>query len=33
MAGAYDNSVHKTTSYVAMNWQPWSLGPIKLRVV
>lgn len=33
MAGAYDNSVHKTTSYVATNWQPWSLGPIKLRVV
>lgn len=30
MAGAYDNSVHKTTSYVAVNWQPWSLGPIKL---
>lgn len=30
MAGAYDNSVNKTTSYVAMNWQPWSLGPIKL---
>ncbi len=20
-------------SYMAMNWQPWSLGPIKLRVV
>lgn len=30
MAGAYYNSVRKTTSYVAMNWQPWSLGPIKL---
>lgn len=30
MAGAYDNSVRKTTSYLAVNWQPWSLGPIKL---
>ena len=30
MAGAYDNSVRKTTSYAAVNWQPWSLGPIKL---
>lgn len=30
MAGAYDNSVHKTTSYLAVNWQPWALGPIKL---
>ncbi len=30
MAGAYYNSVRKTTSYVAMNWQPWSVGPIRL---
>lgn len=30
MAGAYDNSVRKTTSYVAVNWQPWTVGPIKL---
>ena len=30
MAGAYDNSVRKTTTYLAVNWQPWSLGPIKL---
>lgn len=30
MVGAYDNSVRKTTSYLAVNWQPWSLGPIKL---
>ncbi len=28
MVGAYDNSVRKTTSYLAVNWQPWSLGPI-----
>ena len=30
MAGAYYNSVRKTTTYVAMNWQPLTLGPIKL---
>lgn len=30
MAGAYYNSVHKTTSYAAVNWQPWHLGPVKL---
>jgi hypothetical protein len=30
MAGAYDNSVRKTTAYAAVNWQPWSLGSIKL---
>lgn len=29
MAGAYYNSVRKTTSYVAMNWQPWAVGPIR----
>lgn len=30
MAGAYDNSMRKTTTYAAVNWQPWSVGPIKL---
>jgi len=30
MAGAYYNSVRKTTSYAAVNWQPWQLGPVKL---
>jgi hypothetical protein len=30
MAGAYYNSVYKTTSYAAVNWQPWQLGPVKL---
>lgn len=30
MAGAYYNSVRKTTSYAAVNWQPLSIGPLKL---
>jgi hypothetical protein len=30
MAGAYYNSVRKTTTYAALNWQPWTVGPIKL---
>ena len=30
MAGAYYNSVRKTTSYAAVNWQPWQVGPFKL---
>jgi hypothetical protein len=30
MAGAYYNSVRKTTSYAAVNWQPWHIGPVKL---
>lgn len=30
MAGAYYNSVRKTTSYAAVNWQPWQLGAVKL---
>ncbi|MGE0099322.1 MAG: hypothetical protein AB7S86_13335 [Hydrogenophaga sp.] len=30
MAGAYYNSVRKTTSYAAVNWQPWQLGPVRL---
>lgn len=30
MAGVYDNSVGKYSQYLAANWQPWSLGPVKL---
>jgi hypothetical protein len=30
MAGAYYNSVRKTTTYAAINWQPWTVGPFKL---
>ncbi len=30
MAGAYYNSVRKTTSYAAVNWQPWAVGPIRI---
>ncbi|QHE83550.1 hypothetical protein [Hydrogenophaga sp. BPS33] len=30
MAGAYDNSVRKTTFYAAVNWQPWTVGPFKV---
>lgn len=30
MAGAYYNSVRKTTTYAALNWQPWTVGPFKL---
>lgn len=30
MAGAYDNSVRKTTTYAAVNWQPWNVGPFKV---
>lgn len=30
MAGAYYNSVRKTTSYAAVNWQPWTVGPFKV---
>lgn len=30
MAGVYDNSVGKHSQYLAANWQPWSLGPVKL---
>jgi hypothetical protein len=30
MAGTYYNSVRKTTSYAAVNWQPWTMGPWKL---
>jgi hypothetical protein len=30
MAGAYYNSVRKTTTYAALNWQPWTVGPIKV---
>jgi hypothetical protein len=30
MAGVYDNSLGKHSQYAAVNWQPWSLGPVKL---
>ena len=30
MAGAYYNSMRKTTYYAAVNWQPLSIGPWKL---
>ena len=30
MAGVYDNSLSKHSQYAAVNWQPWSLGPVKL---
>jgi hypothetical protein len=30
MAGAYYNSVRKTTHYAAVNWQPLSIGDVKL---
>lgn len=30
MAGAYYNSVRKTTTYAALNWQPWTVGPLKI---
>lgn len=30
MAGVYDNSMGKHSQYLAANWQPWSLGPVKL---
>ncbi|WP_332743200.1 hypothetical protein [Hydrogenophaga sp.] len=30
MAGSYYNSVHKNTTYAAVNWQPWTLGPFKI---
>lgn len=30
MAGVYDNSVGQHSQYLAANWQPWRLGPVKL---
>jgi hypothetical protein len=30
MAGSYYNSVRKNTTYAAVNWQPWSVGPFKV---
>lgn len=30
MAGSYHNSVRKSTTYAAVNWQPWSVGSVKL---
>ena len=30
MAGVYDNSLGKHSQYAAVNWQPWTLGPVKL---
>lgn len=30
MAGAYYNSVRKTTSYLAVNWQPLSFGDLRV---
>ena len=30
MAGLYRNSVGKNTQYVALNWQPWQIGPVRL---
>ncbi len=30
MAGSYYNSVRKNTTYAAVNWQPWTVGPFKL---
>jgi hypothetical protein len=30
MAGAYYNSVRKTTSYLAVNWQPFSFGDLRV---
>jgi hypothetical protein len=30
MAGIYYNSVRKNTTYAAVNWQPWSVGPFKV---
>ena len=30
MAGSYYNSVRKNTTYAAVNWQPWSVGSLKV---
>jgi hypothetical protein len=30
MAGVYDNSLRKHSQYLAVNWQPWQIGPVKL---
>lgn len=30
MAGNYYNSVHKNTTYAAVNWQLWTMGPFKI---
>ncbi len=30
MAGSYYNSVRKNTTYAAVNWQPWTMGPFKI---
>lgn len=30
MAGSYKNSVSKHTTYAAVNWQPWLVGPFKV---
>jgi hypothetical protein len=32
MAGSYYNSVRHTTTYAAVNWQPYSLGDFKVGV-
>lgn len=32
MAGSYYNSVRKTTTYAAVNWQPYAVGDWKLGV-
>lgn len=32
MAGSYYNSVRKTTTYAAVNWQPYTVGEWKLGV-
>lgn len=30
MVGSYYNSVRKNTTYAAVNWQPWTMGPFKI---
>ncbi len=30
IAGAFSNSVHRTTAYTGVNWQPYTLGEWKL---
>jgi hypothetical protein len=30
MIGSYHNSVRKNTTYAAVNWQPWAVGPFKV---
>ena len=30
LAGAFRNSVRKTTSYIGVHWQPWTVGPFRV---